>query len=481
MPLSRRRLLNLTASLAGVGLLAACGGAASVSSTGQTSSQAATSAKATVPLSAATTGTATGTSSAAATPVPQAAAGSKAGVTIQWATRTVQQWLKIWPEAVTMYQQRTPGVTVQLVESKDSNLQAYLIAWAGGAGPDIAAIWGTNLVTAGRSGQLLIHDDYIKRDKFPLDDYIPYQLKAMQWQGHTFALPMYINVYPIYYNKTVFQKKGVPAPDKSLTWQSYQDMLMKLTDPAGNLYGAAQFGEPYARPYESGGSLEDLNDPKKVGWASDQSLQAWNWIHDRVWKDKTVVLSGSPEYKALGVQSFNEAFTSGKVATMEQGSYMPASLATQFPNAVQDWDLAYSVMGPVQRSVGGSIDAWGVWAESKVLDADWEFDKFLQSQEYLDLQCQIGAMQHPRSSMQDHYVQVMKQSFPALADKNLDAFADCVRNKYARPNGGIFVKDQECWTIFNTAYANAITKNQGDVKTIFTDAAKQAEGVLAQA
>jgi multiple sugar transport system substrate-binding protein len=475
--LRRRQVLLLASSSIAVGLLSACGGAPGPAAvvTASVGSASAVSA-ATVALPSVVS-----TSSAAATPVPQAAGGAKAPATIQWATRTIQQWTKIWPQAVTMYQQLAPGVTVQLVESKDANLQDYLVAWAGGSGPDIAAMWGTNLVTAGRSGQLLIHDAYIKRDKFPLDDYIPYQLKAMQWQGKQFALPMYINVYPIYYNKTVFQKKGIPFPDKNLTWQSYQDMLVKLTDPSGNLYGGAAFGEPYARPYESGGGLENPTDPTKVGWASDQSLQAWQWIHDRVWKDKTVILSGTPEYKALGVASFNEAFTAGKVATMEQGSYLPATLAAQFPNAVQDWDLAFSVNGPVQRAVGGSIDAWAVWSQSKALDANWEFGKFLQSQGYLDLQCQIGALQHPRSSMQDRYIQVMQQSFPALVGKNLEAFADCVRNKYARPNGGIFAKDQECWALFNTAYANAITKNQGDLKTIFTDAARQAEAVLAQA
>ncbi len=407
------------------------------------------------------------------------AARTAAPVTIDWATRTVPRWEQIWPEAAKLYQERRPNVTVRLSEPKDRDLKAYLTAWVGGSGPDLAAMWGVNLVAAGRTGLLLPHDDYIRRDKFPLDDYIPYQLKAMQWQGKQFALPMYINVYPLYVNRTVFQRKGLPFPDGSWTWPKYQEMLLKLTDPREGVYGGPAF-PTYARPYENGGGLEHPSDPKRVSWASAPSLEAFQWIHDRIWKDRSIVLSGTPEFNALGIRDANQGFATGKLATMEQGSHLPATLATDYPDAVKDWDLALSVKGPVQRAVAGSIDAWAVWKDSKVLDAVWEFDAFLQGAEYLDLQCRLGAMQHPRSSMQDRYISVMKQSFPALADKNLNAFADAVRNKYARPNGGIFRKDEEGWKLFNDAYASAITRNEQSVKAAFEDAAKQAEAILAQ-
>lgn len=488
-PLSRRALLAFgLGGLASVGLLAACGASGTSSAPARSVLPSASgSATATVPASSAQVTTATVASSAAAAtsaPVSPAAAGSKAAVTIQWATRTVQAWKDIWPAAVKLYQQQQPGVTVQLTEPKDSDLKAYLIAWAGGTGPDVAAIWGTNLVTAGRNGQLLIQDSYIARDKFPTDDYVPYQLKAMQWQGHQFSLPMYINVYPLYYNKAAFQRKGVPFPDGTWTWQTFQDTLTKFTDANAGLYGAPVFqswGPGYATVYADGGSLEDPNDPKKVGWAGPQALDAFQWIYDRIWKDRTIIVEGTDAWKAMGVKDRAQAFTAGKLAMMVEGSANPKQLADAYPQQVQDWDLALSVKGPAKRAASGSIDAWGLWGATKDKDAVWEFNKFLQSAGYLDLQCQLGAMQHPRGSMQDRYVQLMKQQYPALADKNLEAFADVVRNKYAYPNGGIFAKDQQCWDLYTQAYTNSIMKNQQPVKAAFEDAARQAEGVLAQA
>lgn len=403
-------------------------------------------------------------------------------VTINWATRTVPRWENIWPEAAKIYQERHPHVTVQLGEAKDRDLKAYLTAWTGGAGPDLAAMWGVNLVAAGRSGLLLAHDSYIKRDKFPTDDYVPYQLKAMQWQGKQFALPMYINVYPLYYNKAVFQRKGIPFPDGTWNWAKYQETLQKLTTSGGDLFGGPLFSwtSGYARIYANGGSLEHPSDPKKVGFTSQQALEALQWQYDRAWKDRSVVVSGTPEWNALGVKNAREGFVVGKLATMEEGSHLPATLATEYPDAVQDWDIALAVKGPVRRAVSGSIDAWAVWKESKVLDAVWEFNTFLQSAEYLDLQCRLGAMQHPRSSMQDRYISVMKQSIPVLADKNLNAFADAVRNKYAHPNGGMFHKDEEVWKLFQQAYTSAVGKNEQSVKAAFEDAARQAEALLAQ-
>jgi multiple sugar transport system substrate-binding protein len=403
-------------------------------------------------------------------------------VTIQWATRTFQPWKNVWPEAVKLYQQQT-GVSVELFAPKDSDLSAYLKAWAGGSGPDVAAMWGTNLVNAGRSGQLLIQDSYIARDKFPVDDYISYQLQAMQWQGHQFSLPMYINVYPLYYNKRLFQQKGVAFPDATWTWQTYQDTLLKFTDKAAGTYGATALdsGPGYAKAYAAGGSLQDASDPTKVGWASPASLEAFQWIYDRVWKDGSFIIPGTDAWKALGVKDAEQAITAGKVAMYEYGSAFPKQFADDYPQQVPDWDIALSPKGPTKRAVSGSIDAWALWAQTKNPDAVWQFNKFLQGSDYLDLQCTLGAMQHPRSSMQDRYVALTKKAFPALADKNLEAFADVVRNKYAYPNGGIFAKDQECWTIYFDAYTKSITKNQQDVKTAFENAATQADGVLATA
>ncbi len=217
-----------------------------------------------------------------------------------------------------------------------------------------------------------------------------------------------------------------------------------------------------------------------MGFASQQAIEALQWTHDRVWKDRSLVICGSDEWKALGMNDGFQALAQGRIATWESGSWAPAQFAADHPANVQDWDIAISVMGPVRRATSASIDAWVVPNASKVQDAAWDFMKFLQSSDYLDLQCQIASIQHARVSMQDRYVQIMKK-IPALADKNIEAFADVVRKQYGYPNGGVFqAKDEEVFGLFREAWSQSIVKNEVAVAVAFQDAAKRAEAVMAE-
>ena len=136
--------------------------------------------------------------------------------------------------------------------------------------------------------------------------------------------------------------------------------------------------------------------------------------------------------------------------------------------------------GPAARATQGSIDAWVVWANTKDPDTAWDFMKFLQTDTYLDLQCQIASIQHPRASLQDRYISIMSENFPALADKNLDAFAHPVRGKYAWPNGGLFRKDAEVFGLLAEAWQTAIVEDKITVAEAFTDAAARANALMAE-
>src|SRR5919108_56059 len=58
--------------------------------------------------------------------------------------------------------------------------------------------------------------------------------------------------------------------------------------------------------------------------------------------------------------------------------------------------------------------SWAVWKGTPQVEAAWELMKFLQTNEWLDLQARLAGIQHPRISMQDRYVEVMKKGIPAL-------------------------------------------------------------------
>ena len=58
-----------------------------------------------------------------------------------------------------------------------------------------------------------------------------------------YAMPMYMGTIVLYYNKDMFDAKGVKYPDTSWKWAvdgsgAYEDALRKLSDPDKKLWGA---------------------------------------------------------------------------------------------------------------------------------------------------------------------------------------------------------------------------------------------------
>ena len=89
----------------------------------------------------------------------------------------------------------------------------------GGTGPDIFAACCASLPVWAQQGLVVNLDPLLKRDgkEVPLADYSP----ALMSYWHTaergqFALPMSAFTRGLYYNRTLFRRKGIPFPDA--TW-----------------------------------------------------------------------------------------------------------------------------------------------------------------------------------------------------------------------------------------------------------------------
>ena len=94
-------------------------------------------------------------------------------VILDWALWGDSTWVEAAQAGADAYTADNPNVTLNVLGVKDSP-SVYITSWVAGSGPDIAMTWGVNLVQAGREGLLLDMDPFIKRDSFPLDDYIPF-------------------------------------------------------------------------------------------------------------------------------------------------------------------------------------------------------------------------------------------------------------------------------------------------------------------
>lgn len=398
-------------------------------------------------------------------------------VTLSWAMYSDKTLLDAGAEGARLFTAKYPAISVQIEPFEDAAKNTT--AWIAGAGPHVAMSWGAALVDSGRRGIVAPLDAFVKRDAraVPLADYVEFQLKATQWPGvGQFALPMYINVYGLYYNRALFQKKGIAPPDGTWDWSKYQEALTKVADRDQGVWGGvlvnARLGN--TKINQNGATVVDPADDRKAGFASAPALEALQWVHDRVWRDRSWALATEP--KNAGFKDGFGMLAGGKLATFEQGSYAPAQFAKDHPAAVQDWDVVPLPRGK-QRGTSASIDSWVIWKDAPVQDEAWEFMKFLQTAEWLDVQARMASYQHPRISMQDHYVELMKKSFPALAPKNLAAFAQAVKERYARP-AEIFRKDGDAWKIIQEAWDATMVRNESPVSDTFRDAARRVDAAM---
>jgi multiple sugar transport system substrate-binding protein len=399
-------------------------------------------------------------------------------VKLVWAIYDDPPYLEAQKEGANRYTDRHPNVSFEFSAFTDN---AKLITeWLAGAGSHIAMNYGTPLIESGRQGLVISLDKYLKASakEIPLDDFVSFQLEATQWPSvGRFGLPMYINAYTLFYNKPLFQKKGLAPPDTTWDWQKYADGLARVSERDQGIWGGVivntQLG--MTKVHQNGADIVDPKDDKKCTVAAAGALEALQWTHDRLWRvggwgQAGVVAAG-------GFRNTLAMLAGGKLATIETGSGSLGTMAKGFPDAQNDWDIAPLPKGR-QRAARASIDSWTVSKVTPDPDAAWEFMKYLQGTEWIDTLATLGGAQPARISMQDRFVDLMKKAIPSLTTKNLAALTAPLKEKYARPQA-IFRKDDEAWKVLREAWDATMVRNEQPVADAFRDAERRVNATLA--
>jgi multiple sugar transport system substrate-binding protein len=415
-----------------------------------------------------------------------APAGGGAPVTIRWSTwgNENNPMVEGAAKGVDLFRQRFPHVTV-LPEPQISTpggptwQEKNFAEWLAGSGPDVSGSCCATLPDWGRQGILLTLDPLIKRDgkQVPLGDYVGAQLDVWKTpERGLFALPMYMGVFGLYFSRSLFQRKGVPSPDGTWTWDRWREAMVRLTDKTEQTWGYLQsinFPRPGILIRQNGGNQVDPKDPRRAVFDSPAAIGAMQWLHDRMHQDR--VLATNADITGAGGLGFKNAYTAvgaGKLGMLLDGSWILARWLKEQPELAAAWDVAPLPRGAVQRDGGATVDGWAIWNGSKHQDVAWELVKFLQSDPWLEIATAIVGHQPSRKSWQDRFVDLTKKTYPALADKNLRAFVEPIRGDYARPEQ-FYLKDAESKKIWSDAVATTFTRNEAPVSDTFRDAAQR--------
>ncbi len=313
-----------------------------------------------------------------------------------------------------------------------------LAAMVAGTAPDVTTGWGPIFRVWAEKGQLLDLQPFVDRD---LTAEQIADFHKWQWDGFVsrdtkirFAMPFYVNLIMLYYNKQAFDEEGVPYPDKNLDHDSYAEMLLKMTKKEGDKIlrwggeiSPTQYDRFQVHVQAYGGHVVNPDDPTECWLDRPEALAALEWIRARLWDDNSI--AQPMQLEGIGQATGTEAgpWAAGMLATQEGGMGAIAFYANEskFPFA-----LTHLPKGPARRATLGTTDGYAIYKGTKHPEEAWDLVLFLVGDFFQKMITETWGGIPARLSLLPSWKDTIIKTFPVLENANMDAILECLQEGY---------------------------------------------------
>ena len=289
-----------------------------------------------------------------------------------------QKDLEFYDKALPEFYKDHPNIRVKIESVPWTRMfDKLLISTAGGRCPDVSRISSTWFTPCAAKGLLECLEPYMAKDpEFDIKDF--YQPAVKGWgtyKGKVYALPGDVDIYCMYYNKTMFDRYGVPYPDETWDWARHLRAAKRLTrdrDGDGRLdQWGANPDQWQTYVWQNGGDIlsKDLTRCTLDQPAAYKAIQSMADL-----RTKYKVAPSAADMADIGAQKL---FTNGQIGMFVSGSWAAALI---FKDEIKDfdWDVAPLPKGKTRASfIGGA--AFGILRGSKHKKEAWELVKFMTS------------------------------------------------------------------------------------------------------
>lgn len=365
---------------------------------------------------------------------------------------------------VAAFEKQNPGIKVQVQSLPYANYATSLqTATAGGTAPDTFELDQQSLDTFAAAGALLDLAGPAAADpSYKPSTYTAGNLKAAQYQGKQYALPEDFSDVVLIYNKTLFEKAGVPLPTGSWTWKDEQAAAKRLTNAKEGVWGDYQpitFYEFYKALDQAGGSFLSP-DGSKAAFDSPQGVAAADWL---IGKNHVTM----PDVAKSGnVPDFDtNLFKAGKLAMWHNGNWQFGGLQ----NVPFDWDVVVEP-GDARKASAVFQDSVAISATTKHADAAFKWLTFLTASDTTARTRVASSWQLPTLSDTGKLSGYLRQGKPA----NRQAVLDALQNQATQP---VVAKQQQMQDILNNALSDAAA-GRASVAKALADAAHRVDALL---
>lgn len=305
-------------------------------------------------------------------------------VTLKWA---------IWDEATTQYwgdlkkeyEATHPGVTIEMVDLGSTDYMTVLATELSGSGSDFDVVTIKDVpgyATLVQKNAIMALDDYIKADGVDLAQYAGVT-DQVTVDGKLYELPFRNDFWVVFYNKDLFDAKGVAYPTNDMTFAEYDALARQVTDTT---FGAQVYGTHY-HTWRSAVQLFGVLDGKNT--ILDGDYTDFKPYYEMVLnQEKDGVCRKYSDLKTEGLH-YSAAFSGGDVAMMNQGSWFIATLLTNIKSGEYDASLCGNwgmvkyphAEGVEAGSTLGTITGLSVTTATDTPDAAWDFVKWVSGEE----------------------------------------------------------------------------------------------------
>ena len=309
---------------------------------------------------------------------------SEETVTLKWA---------IWDEATTQYwgdlkaayEAEHSNVTIEMVDLGSTDYMTVLATELSGSGSDFDVVTIKDVpgyATLVQKNAIMPLDDYIKADSVDLAKYAGVT-DQVTVDGKLYELPFRNDFWVVFYNKDVFDAKGVAYPTNDMTFEEYDALARQVTDTT---FGQQVYGTHY-HTWRSAVQLFGVLDGKNTILDGDYTdfKQYYEMVLNQ---EKDGVCRKYSDLKTEGLH-YSAAFSGGDVAMMNQGSWFIATLLTNIKSGEYDADLCGNwgmvkyphAEGVEAGSTLGTITGLSVTTATDTPDAAWDFVKWVSGEE----------------------------------------------------------------------------------------------------
>jgi multiple sugar transport system substrate-binding protein len=267
-----------------------------------------------------------------------------------------------------------------------------LLATAGGTPPDVAGFWNNRMVPYAEMGALKPLDRLMKRDGISPDDYLPVIDEQCTYRGFHFGMPATPATVALHYNKKLFREAGLDPERPPQTIAELDEYAQKLTkvDKDGNIIqlgfnpmDPGWWNDHWGRWF--GGTAWD--GVSRITADSPENIATYRWLTSypkRYGSDALVRFTGDPSGNFASSQNL---FIAGKLAMQLQGVWM-ANFINQY-NPKLEWGAAPfpAARDGLKNVTICECDILVIPQGSRHPEEAWDFIKFVQRQENMELLC----------------------------------------------------------------------------------------------